>query len=83
MGYLEGVGRVSEGVLRLSGGCLDGVWGCLRPPEYCQGVLVSTKVKKVQAVSYYSATAFSPSGSERLKMLNKPKSKSLDGRGLF
>ena len=46
MGYFEGVGRVSEGVLRLSGGCLDGVWGCLRPPEYCQGVLMSTKVKK-------------------------------------
>ena len=41
MGYLEGVGRVSEGVLRLSGECLHGVWGCLRPPEYCQGGLMS------------------------------------------
>ena len=58
--------------------------GHLRPPEYCQGgINVNQSEKKVQAVSYYSATAFSPSGSERLKMLNKPKSKSLDGRGLF
>ena len=62
MGYFEGAGRVSEGVLRLSGGCLDGVWGCLRPMNIARGVLMPTKVKKVQAVSYYSATAFSRSG---------------------
>ena len=46
MGYLEGVGRVSEGVLRLSGGCLDGVWGCLRPPEYCQGGINANQSEK-------------------------------------
>ena len=50
---------VSEDVCRVSGWCLGGVWGLL---DIARVVFMSTKVKKVQAMSSYSATAFSPSG---------------------
>ena len=67
MGYLEGVGRVSEGVLRLSGGCLDVVGGCLRPPEYCQGVLMSTKMKKFKQCHIIQPRPFLPVALKGLK----------------
>ena len=52
-------GGCLEGVCRVSGWSLDGVWGLL---NIAKGVIMSEQVTKSQLLSFYSAAALSPSG---------------------
>ena len=72
------------GCLRVSGGCLDGVWGVSEASWILPGwYWCQPKWEKFKQCHIIQPRPFLPVASEGLIMPNKPKSKSRDGRGLF